>query len=95
MSILDMVWNQLQEDLRAVRSDVDIARARTERAETAGGFTACAYGQLPLSGRAGDVYFVTNACKAGEAAGTGTGCPAYFNPADGLWYRFDDSVITI
>ena len=98
-SIVDMVWQALQDDLQRVREQVEVINTRNERAETAGGVRACLYAELPLSADgagAGDLFFCTNACKVGEAAGAGTGTIVYFNSADDSWRRVaDDSLVVI
>ncbi len=92
-SIVDLMWQALQSDLQRVRDEADVARSRTERAETAGGVTTCAYGALPYAASgaaAGDVVFCTNARKVGEGAGAGTGTLCYFNSTDDTWRRVGD-----
>lgn len=97
--VIDLVWAQLQAEIRAVREQAQTALTRSERAETAGGVVACAYAQLPKAtdGAAdGDIYKVTNACKVGESTGAGTGTLCYYNPGDDTWRRVgDDAVVTI
>lgn len=48
---------------------------------------------LPSSAALGGIVYVRNGLKAGETAGNGTGCPAYF---DGTVWRYvrDDSVVS-
>jgi len=98
-SIAELIWNQLQGELQQVRDMTDVTATRTERSETAGGVRACLYAELPLAAdgaSAGDLYFCTNACKDGEAAGTGTGTIVYYNSTTDTWYRVaDDTAVVI
>ena len=99
MSIVDMVWQALQNDLQQVREQVEVINTRTERSETAGGVGACLHAELPLAAdgaSAGDLFFCTNALKVGEAAGAGTGTIVYFNSLTDSWYRVaDDTAVSI
>lgn len=99
ISILDMMWNALQDDLRTIRNQSQTSLVRSERAETAGGVVAVPFAALPkaVDGAGnGDIVKVTNACKVGESSGAGTGTLCYYNPVDDTWRRVgDDTVVTI
>ena len=72
------------------------------RAETTGGFdwnktvaelNAASFTNFTVFS---PVAFATDGRKVGEGAGSGTGCPVYFNPSDSSWRRFsDDTVVAI
>lgn len=92
--VIDLVWNQLQNELAQLRQATRTALVRSERAETAGGVPSAAFADLPYSPTGvsnGDEMFVTNACKTGEGVGTGTGCICYYDAATDTWLRvYDD-----
>ncbi len=92
--VIDLVWNQLQDELAQLRQATRTALVRSERAETAGGVPSAAFADLPYSPIGvgnGDEMFVTDACKTGEGVGTGTGCICYYDAATDTWLRvYDD-----
>lgn len=96
--VLDLVWKYLQQELNAIRSSAAIVTARSERAETAGGVPSLLYGSLPHyadgAGK-GDLIYVENGRKVGEAAGAGTGVLAYFDITTDSWFRASDDTAVV
>lgn len=92
--VIDLVWNQLQDELAQLRQATRTSLVRSERAETAGGVPAAAFVDLPYSPTGvsdGDLMFVADACKSGEAMGAGTGCLCYYDAGTDTWKRvYDD-----
>ena len=94
--MIDLVWNQLEDEIQQIGERAEVALARSERSETAGGVVAIAYAELPraIDGAGdGDIYKVTNARKVGEGAGAGTGTLCYYNPSDDSWRRVGDDTV--
>lgn len=70
-------------------------RARTARAEVAGGMSRRPYADLgDVTASNGSIIYVTDGRKTGESAGSGTGVPAYYS--NGQWLTFSgDVAVTI
>lgn len=92
--LIELVWKRLDERL---------ARAETQREETAGESIAGEAFQFPISTLADAPLaadgLVTYACrfisdgrKIGEGAGVGTGVPCYYDPTTDTWYTFSSDV---
>lgn len=98
--VLEAVWDNLQAQIDSLRTDVNRALAKTERAETAGGVEAVdTLADAPLAADGGvgdgDMLFIRSGRKTGEGVGNGSGICAYYNSADDSWRRFyDDAVVT-
>lgn len=102
MSMIELVWVELNQKIREVRTDVRRAQ-RVERAEISDSIPAYLVSELPtlVDGGLGlgDSYvtlaFASNGRKSGEGAGLGTGQLVYYNAPTNQWLRVrDDSVIT-
>ncbi len=94
VDVISMVWTKMQSELERIRSSVRSVTTLTERAETAGGIESVLLAAAPLTATgsaAGDLLWISNGRKSGEAANAGTGVPAYFNPATNTWKRFEDN----
>ncbi len=102
-SMAEMVWDDLNRQIAAIKADVDTLTKRTERSETAGGHPSVATladaptiagGFAGLKG--GDSLWISNARKTGETAGNGTGLIAYYNPTTDSWFRpADDTAVVV
>jgi hypothetical protein len=99
IDILDLITKQLHADIDNLRSNSRTAITRSERSETTGGVVSCLYGALPYAADGagkGDLMFVENGRKVGEAAGAGTGTLCYYNSATDSWFRVaDDTAVVI
>lgn len=98
-TLADMIYEDLQGQVKATNKKLATATAQSERAETSAGHPSGTLASAPLAAngaRAGDQYFVTNGRKVGEGAGAGTGVMAYYNPATNSWYSgaSDTAVLT-
>ena len=68
-------------------------RAKTARAEVAGGVSRVFFADLPATASEGSLLYVRDGLKTGQTTGNGTGVPVYFS--DGAWRVFyDDSVVS-
>lgn len=95
-----MVWDELNKQIKGVRSDVRALHTDTEQAGYSDGVPAYTVANLPITGLANGQSFVTiafasNGRKAGEGAGAGTGVMVYWDNPSGLWLKFSsDTVVT-
>lgn len=103
MDVLEWMWGELQDEIQRVSTRVDVLETRSERAETVGGFPAYTYENRPLAATGGmsdgsayiDIIWISNARKAAEGVGLGTGQLCYYDAAiDGWRLIRDDSVVT-
>lgn len=97
--LAELVFEDLNKQLAAVKADVRLLELRTERAETASGVLELTLAAAPLAvngAKGGDMLFISDGRKSGEGAGAGTGLIAYYNPATDSWYRpADDTAVAI
>lgn len=100
-SILDMIWDELNKQIRTNGQDIRNLHVSTEQAGYTDGVPAYSFNDLPTQGLAdGTSYitlaFVSNGRKAGEGAGLGTGVMVYWDNASLQWLKFsDDTAVTI
>lgn len=69
------------------------ATSQQPRSEYTGGIARLTVAELPATGQAGQLFWVTNGRKSGEGVGAGTGVPAYWNSATSQWLRFEDNAV--
>lgn len=97
--MLNMMWDDLQAEIKSLHEADTFIIARTERAETASGVPSYTLANAPLlanGAKGGDMVFISNGRKTGEGAGLGTGLVAYYNPASNSYYRFaDDTAVVV
>lgn len=99
-SMVEFIYDLLQQQLDSQREDLDRLTVLTERAETAGGVAQSILADAPNAAiggvGAGDLLFITNGRKIGEGALAGTGVLAYYNPPTDDWRRVsDDTAVAI
>jgi len=76
----------LSQILVALKSGLGVAQA----------FPSYAFASLPVTGATGANVWVSNGRKPGEGAGTGTGVPAFWNPATSQWFSYlSGAVVTV
>lgn len=91
--MMDLIWQNLQQQISDVKAQVDLLTTRSERAETAGGVDISTLATAPHvddSAGNGDLLWITDGRKLGEGVGNGTGVIAYFNTASDSWKRLSD-----
>lgn len=96
--VTEMIWTTLQGELNKVRQQAGKAITLSERSETAGAVVAVRLDEAPKAANGaarGDVLFLTNVRKVGEAAGAGTGTLCYFNAATDSWFRVGDDTAAV
>lgn len=72
--------------------DLLLAGASTQpRSEYTGGFESKTVANLPSTGQAGQVFWVSNGRKSGEGVGAGTGVIGFWNSATNQWLRVEDN----
>lgn len=103
MSMIELVWAELNQKIREVRTDVRRAQ-RVERAEIADSIPAYTLADAPLAadGGLGDgstyitLAWISNGRKSGEGAGNGTGILAFYNTSTDSWFGVrSESVVTV
>lgn len=103
MDIVDLVWRALQDEISAIKTDIQTLTAQSERAEVAENIPASTLADAPLAadgGLADGVSFATlrwinDGRKPTEGAGAGTGCLAVYDSASDTWLNtFDYSAVT-
>lgn len=93
MSMIELVWAELNQKIREVRTDVRRTQ-RVERAEIADSIPAYTLANAPLAadGGLGDgstyitLAWISNGRKSGEGAGNGTGILAFYNTSTNSWF---------
>lgn len=93
MSMIDLVWGELNKQIRDVRGQVTRVQ-RVERAEIADSIPAYELADAPLAadGGLGDgttyitLAWISNGRKSGEGAGNGTGILAFYNASTDSWF---------
>lgn len=101
--IVELVWQELQRQIDATRTQVQDVAVRYERAEVSENVPASTLAAAPLAadgGLADGVNFVTlrwisNGRKPGEGAGAGTGVLAVYDPAGDQWLNVDGYVAVL
>lgn len=102
MSMIDLVWGELNKQIRDVRGQVTRAQ-RVERAEISDSIPSYLVSELPTLANGGlglgsdyvTLAFASNGRKAGEGAAAGTGQLCYYNAPTDQWLRIrDDGVVT-
>jgi len=90
-NIQELIYQQLQGQINALKTGLSTVNTARERAEVAGGFANLKLAQLPVvNNTGGDVYYATDGCKPGEAVGHGTGVAVYWDSATNQWLRIGD-----
>lgn len=95
--LIDMVFEQVQSEIDALKRATDNLRQQSERAEIADNIPAYTFAGLPtLAGGGlgnGTAYvtlaWVSNGRKPGEGAGAGTGILAVYNAPTNTWLNID------
>lgn len=100
--ILGAVWSVLQAEIADVQKQVDGQSVKTEVALSSDAIPAYAFADLPATGLADGVAYislawVTNGRKSGEGVGAGTGVLAIYNTAGNNWLRVGEAydVVTV
>lgn len=98
-TLAELMWDQINNEIKAIKKRIDTLESRTERCETTSGAPSVTLANAPLAAtgaRGGDILFISNGRKTGEGAGLGTGLLAYYNPNTNSWYRpADDTAVVV
>lgn len=95
MRAAEIVYLLLLDDLDKVRSEILELRSRNT-ATIAYGYESRAFAELPTGLMYNQVYWVSDARKAGETAGNGTGVPAIYDVSSSTWLSlFTGSAISV
>jgi hypothetical protein len=78
--------------IRNLERDVRLASLQS-RSEYTGGIARLLVADLPTSGQAGQLFWVSNGRKSGEGVGAGTGVIAFWNNATSQWLRVEDNAV--
>lgn len=98
-SVVEYIYELLQQQLDEQRVGLDRLTVLTERAETAGGVAQSTLANAPNAAiggvSLGDLLAVTDGRKIGEGVGAGTGVIAYYNPTTDSWLRLSDDTAVV
>lgn len=99
-SIVEYIYQTLQDQLDAQQAQLSRLTVITERAETAGGVASSTLEAAPNAAvggvGGGDLLWISNGRKISEGVGAGTGVLAYYNPSTDSWRRVsDDAAVSI
>lgn len=90
--VAEMIWNELQRQIKELTRRIDTIEVRYERSEISGGVDAVTLANAPTTNvKAGSLVFVTDGRKSGEGAGAGSGVLAFWNPSTLTWKRVEDN----
>lgn len=97
-SAFEVMWQELTRQLQ--RHEISLEDTAGESiAGVAFQFPVSTLADAPLAADGMTTYacrFISNGRKIGEGAGTGTGCPCYYNPSTDSWFTFSsDAAVTI
>lgn len=94
---VNRVYEMLSAEIALTNKRIDTVITLTERAETAGGMATATLAEAQAAPADtlsnGDMWFISNGRKTGEAAGAGTGLPCWYNAATGEWLKFSDNLV--
>lgn len=97
LDAVELMWKELQDQIKAVSRDVQQLRIQYERAGVADGIPASTLANAPLAATGGladgtayiTLRWISNGRRPGEGAGLGTGVLAFWDVATDTWRHID------